>query len=302
MAQSKSFFGLRKGSTKSLTFQVLNGKQITKDRVYNVKNPQTLAQMQQRALMATTITAYSKLKEICDHSFEGIEVGSKTMSEFIKINLMELSAKMPNVNVTSYKMGDYASNPFIVSNGTLTPVSMNTFVEGESPNVKSGVAFGDFGAWSSSLTFKNLAEACGLSQDGMLTIMDVSEGRLIWVRLKFTKKIMASTKALTENAVIITEMLNIDPDSVEGNTVETVDYVKIGKEDDRAKIKFYTLDQSESVTMIKSEKSEGKWKRSKAYLFSDDFGFNFDMGFSTYPINTTLLLNGGKMPSNVIKK
>ena len=97
MAQSKSFFGLRKGSTKSLTFQVLNGKQITKDRVYNVKNPQTLAQMQQRALMATAVSAYSNLKAICDHSFEGIEVGSKTMSEFIKLNLAKLSSEMPNV-------------------------------------------------------------------------------------------------------------------------------------------------------------------------------------------------------------
>lgn len=37
MAQSKGFFGLRKGSTKSLTFSVLDGKQITKDRVYDVK-------------------------------------------------------------------------------------------------------------------------------------------------------------------------------------------------------------------------------------------------------------------------
>ena len=41
MAQSKGFFGRRKGSTKSLTFSVLDGKQITKDRVYDVKNPRT---------------------------------------------------------------------------------------------------------------------------------------------------------------------------------------------------------------------------------------------------------------------
>ena len=87
MAQSKSFFGLRTGSTKTLTFQVLNGKQITKDRVYNVKNPQTLAQMQQRAIMATVVTAYSSMKEICDHSFQGFEVGSKTMGEFLKTNI-----------------------------------------------------------------------------------------------------------------------------------------------------------------------------------------------------------------------
>ena len=47
MAQSKGFFGLRKGSTKSLTFSTLDGKQITKDRVYDVKNPRTENQMRQ---------------------------------------------------------------------------------------------------------------------------------------------------------------------------------------------------------------------------------------------------------------
>ena len=35
MAKSKSFFGLRKGSTKSHTYSTLDGQQITKDRVYD---------------------------------------------------------------------------------------------------------------------------------------------------------------------------------------------------------------------------------------------------------------------------
>ena len=48
MAKSKSFFGLRRGSTKSLTFQVLDGVQITKDRVSEVKNPRSVSQMKQR--------------------------------------------------------------------------------------------------------------------------------------------------------------------------------------------------------------------------------------------------------------
>lgn len=51
MAKSASFFGLRRGSTKTLTFSVLDGQQITKDRVTEVKNPRTDMQMQQRCLM-----------------------------------------------------------------------------------------------------------------------------------------------------------------------------------------------------------------------------------------------------------
>ena len=38
MAKSSGYFGLRRGSTKSHTFSVLNGKQITKDRVEGGNN------------------------------------------------------------------------------------------------------------------------------------------------------------------------------------------------------------------------------------------------------------------------
>ena len=87
MAKSKGFFGLRSGSTKNFTFSELNGQQITKERVYKVKNPRTLQQMRQRMVMATVSAAYSYLKEICDHSFEGFGVGSPCMSEFMRLNL-----------------------------------------------------------------------------------------------------------------------------------------------------------------------------------------------------------------------
>ena len=65
MAKSKSFFGLRTGSTKSLTFQVYRGQQITKDRV-RVSNPRTEAQMTQRALIPIVAAARSALKGLVD--------------------------------------------------------------------------------------------------------------------------------------------------------------------------------------------------------------------------------------------
>ena len=39
MATSKGFFGHRRGSTKSFTFSVLNGKQVTREKAEKVKNP-----------------------------------------------------------------------------------------------------------------------------------------------------------------------------------------------------------------------------------------------------------------------
>ena len=117
MAKSKSFFGLRSGSTKSLTFQVYRGQQITKDRVYRVSNPRTDAQMTQRALIPIVAAARSALKGLVDHSFEGVAYGEASLREFSKQNL-----RAGALSVTSYSPNG-VSNPgfadLIVSNGSI---------------------------------------------------------------------------------------------------------------------------------------------------------------------------------------
>lgn len=125
MAKSKSFFGLRSGSTKSLTFQVYRGEQITKDRVYRVSNPRTEAQMTQRALIPIVAAARSELKGLVDHSFEGVAYGEASLKEFSKQNL-----RAGALQVTSYSPNG-VSNPgfanLIVSNGSInTPYEVAT--------------------------------------------------------------------------------------------------------------------------------------------------------------------------------
>lgn len=293
MAQSKSFFGLRKGSTKSLTFQVLNGKQITKDRVYNVKNPQTLAQMQQRALMATVVTAYSSMKEICDHSFQGVEVGAKTMGEFIKTNIAELKNRIPDINLTEYKTGVFASNYYIVSKGTLTSLIHS--------NDLGKHYFANGKAWDENLTYAKLAENIGLKKDGMLTVMLVSGGVLYWVRLKFTEDILASSKKLAKDTVLVTDMQSIDANSVEGNAIELAGIIKIGQDEQTMQSIIVDAEAEESVALIKSIKEENIWKRSTENMWFGTDSYNYSSNLSTYPVNTSLLLNGGNMPSNIFK-
>ena len=118
MAKSKSFFGLRTGSTKSLTFQTYRGQQITKDRVCRVSNPRTDGQMTQRALIPIVAAARSALKGLVDHSFEGVAYGEASLREFSKLNL-----RAGALSVTSYSPNG-VSNPgfadLIVSNGSIT--------------------------------------------------------------------------------------------------------------------------------------------------------------------------------------
>ena len=290
MAQSKSFFGLRTGSTKSLTFQVLNGKQITKDRVYNVKNPQSIAQMQQRALMATAVTAYSRLKEICDHSFEGVEVGSKSMAEFIKMNLAMLSSKAPKVNVTEYKSGVYANNNYIVSKGTLIPpVIVNNL---DNITIKTGMK-----NVSGEVTWGSIATSMGIKKGGMLTLMIVGSGQCSWLRIKFNDAMWSTKVVLNQSNISQLTELN----AIEGNSLEFDDILEILKNeaDNNSLIFNISVSDNEAVAAIISEKTEGVWKRSTAELVGT-IEFKYDEAFATYPINTSLLLNGGKMPSNVL--
>ena len=294
MAKSKSFFGLRKGSTKSLTFQVLNGMQITKDRVFNVKNPQSLAQMQQRALMATAVSAYSRMKAICDHSFEGVEIGTKTMAEFMRNNIKLLGSKIPDINLSEYKSGQFALNPYMISKGTLN--APNTNYQSEKLVLITGVE----GTTSNVPTWGKLAEAMGIKKGGMLTFVVQGTGDCYWLRIKFNDEIWSQNVQMGGN--IIDELKS--KNAIEGNTLEFSDWLTIPAivDGESKPINFeLTLAEDEAGAAIISEKAEGIWKRSTAYL-QGNFTYKYEAAFATYPINTTLLLNGGKMSSNVIAK
>ena len=117
MAKSKSFFGLRTGSTKSLTFQVYRGQQITKDRVTRISNPRTNSQMVQRALIPIVAASRAALKGLVDHSFEGVAYGDQSLKMFSSLNL-----KAGALKVTSYSPNGYSNPGFanlIVSRGTI---------------------------------------------------------------------------------------------------------------------------------------------------------------------------------------
>lgn len=153
MAKSKSFFGLRRGSTKSHTYSILNGQQITKDRVQTVANPKTQKQQFQRAIMATVMAAYSEMKEIEDHAFQGKKKGSENQREFMSRNLVAmrnafLQYQDNNTVVANQKY--FAVGPktptvlpaeWILSHGTMEEQGFLTYEDGNhtltSPNIVS---------------------------------------------------------------------------------------------------------------------------------------------------------------------
>lgn len=298
MAKSKSFFGLRRGSTKTLTFSVFNGKQVTKDRVELVKNPRSLAQMQQRMAMATASAAYAHMKEIVDHSFEGVTYGLNNMSEFIKQNTKAIKDSIldpanAKFAFNPYKDRNLYGGQFIMSSGSATPIPAAMVKVEAALDDKTGVYFGNSSIESGNLTADALYGYLGIAVGEMCTICLIAEddtdasGIFGFVRLK----------AKASGAVALTTQNYSTYFDVESNLPIVVTAVEAGT------INFL-LDTPGSLETgaveycaIHSVKSSNGWLRSSAVMALHNYILapEYADAIATYPVGESYVLNGGQV-------
>lgn len=99
----------------------IDGQTIQRELV-KPKNPRTNGQMAQRMIFATVASAYSMMKAICDHSFEGVQYGAKTQQAFFKeaLKLMRTRAANDDGNFLIPNVSALMANPYVISRGSLT--------------------------------------------------------------------------------------------------------------------------------------------------------------------------------------
>lgn len=304
MAKSDSFFGLRRGSTKTLTFSVLKGKQITKDRVEGGRNPRTPEQMVQRMCMATASAAYAQMKQIVDHSFEGITYGQTTMSEFIRVNADALRNNY-------YEPGEagpdyyFSYNPYrdrlmyagayIMSRGTASNIiragwDVDTVGSGQSQTQDQvEVALYDNGA--ATFSADSVMAGLGIGVGDMATVCFLferdSDAAAVFGFVRVTA-LQSGTVALTSANLSTYFKLESNLDIVSTTVGETS--IKIN-----VKAEGFADGTSIAKCCIHSMKQNGKWLRSNAA---------FDVGsypvrptaadaLETYPVGPAYVLNGG---------
>lgn len=277
MAQSKSFFGLRRGSTKSLTFSVYNGKQVTKDRVTEVKNPRSSMQMSQRAIMSTVLKAYSSMKDICNHSFEGVPYGQKTMNTFISENINKIRKQAPAINLSEWK-GEAVQNSYIISRGSLPSVKLNTegpFVHFEAKPTTIGQFFDLFGA----------------TQVGdMVTTCILDGAKFIWIR--YTRTAENQSKVLGEAKVSPSFTPQTDIETNIGYGSELTKYSWDNATSDSMVVLSV---EGSSIGCIVSRKSEKGWLRSTCVMSFVNSNTNYVSALATYPSIEEPILNGGNV-------
>lgn len=288
MAQSKGFFGLRKGSTKSLTFSVLDGKQITKDRVYDVKNPRTESQMRQRMLMTTIGAAFKTLKSIADHSFEGYSSGMQCMRQFNSRNLnrfKQAAAAKGSVAFNKYKDGDINPLPFILASGSLPGFSFkfdatsNLEIVGEKEDADFTTAEGIYAALG--VQRNDLITFCTVIGEGTTLngVYSYKAERFNIVRLYCDK-----SGAVSKPADAFTISTNNDQASVSMSTAANAITIKTGEADFGA--------------VIQSRKNDSGWLRSDAVMIVNNTviaDVKTANQLATYPVGTELILNNGPM-------
>lgn len=122
MAKSRSFFGLRRGSTKSFTFSVLGGQQITKERVLEVKNPRSYAQQFQRAKFASMVKFFKQLPSgLLTYAYEDKKANESFYNAFMRHNANRICTYLASQNASDSIL---ASGDVIISDGTLGEVKL----------------------------------------------------------------------------------------------------------------------------------------------------------------------------------
>lgn len=141
MATGSVMMGTLKGKLGETVLLRRSGKQVIRAYVRDVKNPNSQKQQVQRMVQSTVAQAYSAMKKICDHSFEGVQVGQKSMSYFMSKNMDKLRASIvagtdgtlvsASADFVRKGVNLPVLNKYIVGKGTLPAVSIVDSVDAE---------------------------------------------------------------------------------------------------------------------------------------------------------------------------
>lgn len=274
---AKVGFWLQKANGKlaGATLYQQNGETVMREVNTRPSNPKTTAQIIQRIIMHTVMGSYSLMKEIVDHSFEGIKKGQETMSYFMKQNIQfarEKIAEQQAQGVFAYEMFNYiplgkrgfTPNQYQMSMGSLPTINV-TLLDPASTPILHGF---------SANTYADVISKLGLQRGDQLTFITVGHAdnqqvTLNSVEFKFARVILDPTNADGTAAALDVKFINddgtINLPSVrnEGDFVFTFNKAK--------QIEFHyrtwTVQHCVAATCIASRKSSnGTWMRSTQYL------------------------------------
>ena len=165
-----------------------NGKQnIVSQRPASVKNPRTDMQQRQRAYIKTVSSAYSVLKPICDHSFEGVAYGADSMNFFKKENYKIVSKAGKAVIKNSSNV--VVNSQFLISKGSI--VWNKNFIGGQICDI-SEYLYENGIQDITELEFGQFLQALGIKNGDQLTVINLSYDGYVYTAPNGIKQIASN--------------------------------------------------------------------------------------------------------------
>lgn len=262
--------GHARGKVGDLVFSRVNGQQVTRARAAVVKNPQTEAQMIQRIMLNTVIQAYSRMSEICDHSFEGIAQGQQSMSAFMKRNMAFLRQYVSDgVNIDGFTFDDlyafapigsneFTMNPFIIASGSLPSVTIADIsaLTGAKIAIEASAA---------APTYEDIITSLGLQRGDQLTFISQEAWTDRRAAFNYARVILDPRDANGNQLPLSTEFLNgtaINMPNPRNEGSEIIYSFADGR------LIFNRSDNSQfgAAVIVSRQKADGTWLRSNTSI------------------------------------
>lgn len=165
------------GKVGNVVFRKAGKQNIVSQRPASVKNPRTDIQQRQRAYIKTVSSAYSVLKPICDHSFEGVAYGADSMNFFKRENYKIVSKEERAVLKNSSNV--VVDAPFLLSKGS---IEWNGYLgsSGGIADISDYMSKNNIESMD-ELSFAQFLDALNLKKGDQLTVINVSQSEQFYV-------------------------------------------------------------------------------------------------------------------------
>ncbi len=276
MAKGNMLLGFSRGSVGDLTFYRRNSQQVTRARARVVKNPKTLAQQMQRAIMRTSVEAYKVIKEICDHSWEGVAYGANSYAEFQKQNMAMLRrlAAAGGQDTKSFLPSGFnglVAMPWVLSKGSIDWAGVQTqFQSGQSPAVHMVFNANTSGVSAlNEITYEDFCNFFNLRQGDQLTLIafpkrsDVDESSSLSPII--ARLVLSPSAGGFEGSTLFTSEGKVDPAGA--NILnENTDAFTFGFATGRVSASVSGSDFVGAAAIISRRAADGSWLRSASIM------------------------------------
>ena len=264
------------GRVGNKTFYQRLGKTIVRTNT-RPKNPKTEDQSLQRILLKAVINSYSKLKEICNQSFEDCDNAFECMNKFKKVNLKYLREHASTLLVTGQGLDQFYQfepleslkwTPFaaIISEGHLPEVAVGIDTAGNS------VAYVN----SPGPTYADFVTAWGLQRGDMLTFVTVQK-RYGKYEVEFARLVLDPVNA-DSDASMTTEIVDGQGDFPGSNRKNELNFSTFAFDTDHFN---FALGRGGNVVaagiIVSREDMSGNWLRSNCQLVLNEAAFGSDL-------------------------